>query len=73
MTTDRLPEYDEQGYRKHPNGHRLLTPATCGCASSYCPVCDGGLGVCRDCGAAEIELDMPCVPPAGPKVTLIDG
>lgn len=46
--------------------HILLTNETCTCNKSSeqnCPVCDGGLGVCAVCGAAECELlDMPECP-----------
>ncbi|MGZ8233205.1 hypothetical protein, partial [Methylobacter tundripaludum] len=44
-------------------GHILLTPQTCGCdkrSETPCPVCDWGLAVCANCGAAESELDAPC-------------
>lgn len=40
--------------------HLLYTPETCDHAHTdggNCPVCDGGLGVCRVCGKAESELD----------------
>lgn len=45
--------------------HVLITPATCRCkryADYPCSICDGGLAVCSLCGAAEIELDGPCLP-----------
>lgn len=46
------------------NGHFLHTPHSCGCNKEEmyprCAVCEGGLGVCRWCGAAEVELDQPC-------------
>jgi len=29
---------------------------------SSCAICDGGLAICKLCGAAEIELDGPCKP-----------
>lgn len=46
-------------------GHALYTPTNCpydhkildGC----CPVCDGGLSICKICGAAEVTLDQACV------------
>jgi hypothetical protein len=55
------------------NGHVLMTPATCKFthdSHTICPVCDGGLGVCVNCGSAEIELDRRCsafdpTPPPG--------
>lgn len=49
------------------NGHVLMTSKTCSCKdvklvdrTNNCPVCDWGLGVCVNCGAAEIGLDKPC-------------
>lgn len=42
--------------------HVMLTRAECQARRKHnpddrnCPVCDWELGVCRDCGAAEIEL-----------------
>lgn len=45
------------------NGHELLTAATCGCRDKpgeLCRVCDMALDICRNCGAAEIELQQPC-------------
>lgn len=38
--------------------HRLITPAECkhGPATVYCAICDGSLGVCIRCRAAECEL-----------------
>ena len=56
-----MSEFDEFGPRHF--GHELFTPATCPCdkrSDTPCPVCDMGLGVCRLCGAAEIDLDNPC-------------
>lgn len=46
------------------------------CEKPYCPICEGGLFVCADCGAAEIETEqrlctgpaLEAAPPA-PKVT----
>ena len=29
---------------------------------AVCPICEGGLSVCRRCGKAEVELDEPCTP-----------
>lgn len=41
--------------------HVLITPETCNCDwrddGPPCPICDGGLGQCKHCGAAEIELE----------------
>lgn len=48
---------------KTVNGHVLLTTADCDCdkkSDAECPVCDWGLGVCKLCNAAEIELEQPC-------------
>jgi hypothetical protein len=49
--------------RKIINGHVIVSPKDCPCdkySSFPCPVCDGGLSVCMNCGATEIELDQPC-------------
>jgi hypothetical protein len=49
--------------RKIINGHVIVEPKDCTCdkySRFNCPVCDGGLSVCINCGAAEIELDQPC-------------
>jgi hypothetical protein len=43
--------------------HVLLTPETCNVTHSedrQCPVCDGGLAVCMNCGEFEAGLDNPC-------------
>lgn len=41
--------------------HVLLKPDQCTCKEEYCPVCDGGLGICVICGAGEVELgQMTC-------------
>jgi len=45
-----------------PRKHVLLTRETCTFThyeDRQCPVCDGGLAVCANCGKAEIELDDP--------------
>jgi hypothetical protein len=46
------------------NGHPLLTRSTCPCDKQRdhenCPTCDWGLGICAVCGAAEIDLRIPC-------------
>jgi len=43
--------------------HVLLTPQTCTFRHEddwpSCPVCDGGLAICRNCGKYELELDDP--------------
>jgi len=48
--------------------HILETPADCDCGgqTGNCPVCVGGLGVCKVCGKAEAELDETPECP-GPK------
>ena len=39
--------------------HIIMTPDDCGCdGSRACPICDGGLAVCKVCRKAEIELDQ---------------
>ena len=46
--------------KKTKRGHILTTPQTCDCDKQSdipCPVCDWGLGICKVCGAAEVELD----------------
>ena len=43
--------------------HELKSRGDCDCdkMSGRCPVCDWGLGVCKHCDAAEIQLaDQPC-------------
>lgn len=44
------------------NGHVLKTRDTCGCdgKQQLCPVCDWGLSICVNCGAAEAELSKSC-------------
>ena len=43
--------------------HVLLEPKDCPCdGDPFCNICEGGLGLCRVCGKAEIELDEPCTP-----------
>jgi DNA polymerase I-like protein with 3'-5' exonuclease and polymerase domains len=61
-----------KGYRRFWNpltiggpddkGHHLLTPQECKFdkESGNCPVCEYGLGVCRNCGMAEVELRNQC-------------
>lgn len=47
--------------------HILLTPETCDISHDdrQCPVCDGGLAVCANCGKYEAGLDDPiCRPKA---------
>ena len=55
-------------------GHVLIEPKDCDCRTRCpdedwyrgCPVCDHGLGVCKVCGAAEVELyDYDCPMPKG--------
>lgn len=48
--------------KPHPNGHRIKERSDCNCRrdDERCPTCDWGLGVCADCGMAEVELDEPC-------------
>jgi len=43
-------------------GHRLITPEECGCDDYYCNICIGGLGICKWCNAAEIELEQQDCP-----------
>lgn len=54
----------EEAERDIFNGHILRTPKTCTCRGTgqegHCPTCDWGLSVCSVCGAAEVELDVPC-------------
>lgn len=42
--------------------HTLETPATCPCSgdSGNCPICDGGLALCKVCGGAEASLPSEC-------------
>lgn len=40
--------------------HDYETAATCGCDNPYCPVCVGGIGWCRVCGAYEGGLTTEC-------------
>jgi hypothetical protein len=52
--------------REGPNGHILLESKDCDRRAhtdydTSCPVCHHGLGVCAKCGAAEIELEEPCL------------
>jgi hypothetical protein len=49
------------------NGHIIKQPIDCECnkqptdpEASACPVCDWGFGICINCNAAEIELDLEC-------------
>lgn len=50
------------------DSHVLPTRETCNLkvyhdpalAFRNCPICDGGLSVCRDCGTYEAGLDEPC-------------
>ncbi len=38
----------------------MKTPEECGHNPDlvqHCPICEGGLGLCRMCGAAEVQLD----------------
>lgn len=57
--------------------HRLITPAECkhGPATVHCAICDGGLGVCIRCRAAECELtEQTCAERlVGRRVRLEDG
>ncbi len=59
---DRIAELEA---KVKAGGHQMLTPKECrernpnsrAHDQCICPVCDGGLGVCKVCGAAEAELD----------------
>ena len=68
---------------KYGEQHELLTPAECA-ASGNCPaqkdvprscnICDGGLGYCKKCHRAEVQLDQPCGIPLveGRDVLIVD-
>lgn len=52
--------------------HVILTPKECSCGgdTGRCNVCDGGLGICKHCGAVEAELwEYPCSGSSAPSVT----
>lgn len=41
--------------------HEYATPETCSCTSDLnCPICNGGLTMCRVCGLAEGSLTTEC-------------
>jgi hypothetical protein len=68
---------------KYGDQHELLTPAECiasgNCPSQedipcFCNICDGGLGYCKKCHRAEIQLDQPCGIPSveGRDILIVD-
>lgn len=40
--------------------HDFITSAECNCDSPQCPVCVGGLAICKVCGLAEGCLTTDC-------------
>lgn len=40
--------------------HNFKTPEECKCEEGNCPICIGGLGICKVCGLAEGELTTDC-------------
>lgn len=40
--------------------HDCKTPAECSCGSAGCMICDGGLSLCKVCGALEGSLTKEC-------------
>lgn len=53
--------------------HDFMTAADCDCnKEGCCPICDGGLGLCKVCGGAEGSLTTDC---PGFKLTasILDG
>lgn len=53
-------ELTREQRRKNNSTHGKQAPHKCP-DYGYCNICDGGLFVCADCGAAEIECEeMTC-------------
>lgn len=40
--------------------HDYITPEECNCDKEHCPVCIGGLAICKVCGLAEGCLTTHC-------------
>ena len=40
--------------------HQYWTAKECACGADHCPICEGGLAVCKVCGLAEGELTTEC-------------
>lgn len=47
---------ERQARRIIADTHKNAVKHNC-CERPYCPICEGGLFVCADCGAAEVETE----------------
>lgn len=54
----RIKDAFRNGYSKKE--HQYKTPAECKCDNQGCPICDGGLSVCKVCGCMEGSLPSEC-------------